>query len=69
MDAKASASTDTARLESLRQELRALEEKVWATKVLIEQEESSLAASGHEAQDLSAGLKDDHVALQGLISL
>ena len=66
LDAKVNTSTDTARLETLDQELRAREEKVRATRVLIEQEKNSLATSDCEARSLSAELKDDIDALHGL---
>ena len=66
LDEKVKASTNTARLESLKQELRDLEEKVRATKELIEHEKDTLAASGHEVQALSAELKDDIDILHGL---
>ena len=66
LDAKVSASTDTARLETLKERLRALEDEARAVRESIAQEESSLAASSREAQDLSSELKGDIASLQSL---
>ena len=66
LDAKVSASTDTARLESLKEKLRILEDEVRAVRESIVQEESSLAASSREARDLFSELKGDIASLQSL---
>ena len=66
LDAKVSASTDTARLETLKARLRALEDETRVVKESIAREENSLAASSCEAQGLSSELKDDIASLQSL---
>ena len=66
MHAKTDTSDSTAELATLRKELEALEEKVRATKQLIEAKEALIAHSLEEAEGLKAELKTDLAEIRAL---
>ncbi|KAK1693425.1 hypothetical protein QYE76_010122 [Lolium multiflorum] len=66
LDAKTDTSDSTAELATLRKELEALEEKVRATKQLIEAKEALIAHSLEEAEGLKAELKTDLAEIRAL---
>ncbi|KAK1670234.1 hypothetical protein QYE76_058393 [Lolium multiflorum] len=59
LDAKTDTSVSTAELETLQKELEDLEERVRATKQLIQDKEALIAHSHEEAEGLKAELKTD----------
>ncbi|KAK1652862.1 hypothetical protein QYE76_070667 [Lolium multiflorum] len=59
LDAKTDTSVSTAELETLRKELEDLEERVRATKQLIQDKEALITRSQEEAEGLKAELKTD----------
>ncbi|KAK1651147.1 hypothetical protein QYE76_068952 [Lolium multiflorum] len=66
LDAKTDTSASTAELETLRKELEDLEERVRATKQLIQDKEALIAHSHEEAEDLKAELKTDLAEIRAL---
>ena len=66
MDAKADTSAHTRKLESLKKELENLEEKVRATKQLIQDEEAFIVHSQQEAENLTVQLKTELAELSTL---
>jgi chromosome segregation ATPase len=66
LDAKTDTSVSTAELATLRKELEALEEKVRATKRLIQAKEALIAHSHEEAEGLKAELKTDLAEIRAL---
>ncbi|KAK1613362.1 hypothetical protein QYE76_037035 [Lolium multiflorum] len=66
LDAKTDTSVSTAELEILRKELEALEERVRATKQLIQDKEALIAHSHEEAEGLKVELKTDLAEIRAL---
>ncbi|KAK1692083.1 hypothetical protein QYE76_008780 [Lolium multiflorum] len=66
LDAKTDTSVSTAELETLRKELEDLEERVRATKQLIQDKEALIARSQEEAEGLKAQLKTDLAEIRAL---
>ncbi|KAK1663788.1 hypothetical protein QYE76_051947 [Lolium multiflorum] len=66
LDAKTDTSVSTAELETLRKELEDLEERVRATKQLIQDKEALIAHSHEEAEGLKAELKTDLAEIRAL---
>ncbi|KAK1605078.1 hypothetical protein QYE76_028751 [Lolium multiflorum] len=66
LDAKTDTSVSTAELETLRKKLEDLEERVWATKQLIQDKEALIAHSHEEAEGLKAELKTDLAEIRAL---
>ncbi|KAK1661904.1 hypothetical protein QYE76_050063 [Lolium multiflorum] len=66
LDAKTDTSVSTAELETLRKELEDLEERVRATKQLIQDKEVLIAHSHEEAEGLKAELKTDLAEIRAL---
>ncbi|KAK1691771.1 hypothetical protein QYE76_008468 [Lolium multiflorum] len=66
LDAKTDTSVSTAELETLRKELEDLEERVRATKQLIQDKEALIAHSQEEAEGLKAELKTDLAEIRAL---
>jgi chromosome segregation ATPase len=66
LDAKADTSTADQRLEALKKELAYYEARVQDTKQLIQEQEDSIAASKHEADELQSQLKTELEELRSL---
>ncbi|KAK1680056.1 hypothetical protein QYE76_040904 [Lolium multiflorum] len=66
LDAKTDTSVSTAELQTLRNELADLEERVRATKQLIYDKEALIARSQEEAESLKAQLKTDLAEIRAL---
>ncbi|KAK1605702.1 hypothetical protein QYE76_029375 [Lolium multiflorum] len=66
LDAKTDTSVRTAELETLRKELEDLEERVRATKQLIQDKEALISHSHEEAEGLRAELKTDLAEIHAL---